>query len=531
MRIFFREIWQLCLRFRISTVFIVGSSGLLVRLFDVSVRGLRDARSWGDFCVIFDLGLAIPAGMGRAWKRGKVSGGGIVRLWQREVGDLTPHTFKHRVRASEDFVLRLGIHNRLEKHRGCVNTVTFNSEGDILVSGSDDRMVILWDWELGRSKLIFHSGHTNNVFQAKIIPYTDNRSLITCAADGEVRHAQILEGGRVDTKLLAKHEGRAHKLAFDPSSPHIFYSCGEDGLVQHFDLRAQSATPLFTCKSLRGRRCPLLGTVHLNAIAVDPRNSNLFAVAGSDEYSRLYDIRKYNWARLSNVNGPVDCFCPDHLIGDDQVGITGLAFSTCSELLVSYNDELIYLFPKDQGLGSEPGSSGLGSSSSQTTELDTGFKPGPQAYSGHQNCDTVKGVNFFGPSCEYVVSGSDCGRIFIWRKKDGELLRAMEADKHVVNCIEPHPHSTVLASSGIEDDIKLWIPNSSEPLPPVNVEEDLTADGIACFALDGFGPDDTDDDDDRGVDFDSNVELDSDDGMASDSASSWEEKPSPRPSP
>lgn len=77
---------------------------------------------------------------------------------------------------------------KLEKHRGCVNTVSFNESGDILVSGSDDRKVILWDWEIGHAKLSFHSGHVHNVFQAKFMPYSysDDCSLVTCAADGQV---------------------------------------------------------------------------------------------------------------------------------------------------------------------------------------------------------------------------------------------------------------------------------------------------------------------------------------------------------
>lgn len=82
--------------------------------------------------------------------------------------------------------MRLGIHRKLDKHRGCVNTVSFNADGDIIVSGSDDRMIILWNWDAGLVKLSFHSGHTDNVFQAKFMPYTDDRTLVTCAADGEV---------------------------------------------------------------------------------------------------------------------------------------------------------------------------------------------------------------------------------------------------------------------------------------------------------------------------------------------------------
>lgn len=45
--------------------------------------------------------------------------------------------------------------------------------------------------------------------------------------------AQILERGVVEVTTLGKHQARAHKLAIEPGSPHIFYTCGEDGLVQH----------------------------------------------------------------------------------------------------------------------------------------------------------------------------------------------------------------------------------------------------------------------------------------------------------
>ncbi|CAL5341338.1 unnamed protein product [Camellia sinensis] len=407
----------------------------------------------------------------------------IVDVWKREVGVLSTRHFARRLGASQDLVLRLDIFRKLEKHRGCVNTVSFNADGDIVVSGSDDRRVILWDWETGYVKVSFHSGHNNNVFQAKIMPYTEDRSIVTCAADGQVRHAQILERGKVETKLLGKHQRRAHKLAVEPGSPYIFYTCGEDGLVQHFDLRTGAATQLFTCQSLHDNS--YLPMIHLNAIAIDPRNPNLFAVAGSDAYTRLYDIRKYKWDGSTDFGQPTDYFCPPHLTTDEDVGITGLAFSDQSELLVSYNDEFIYLFTRDMGLGPDPAPASpvsmdsdageMGAdhhSAASPSDMDADVIVTPQVYKGHKNCDTVKGVNFFGPNCEYVVSGSDCGRIFIWKKKGGELIRVMEADKHVVNCIESHPHSVVLASSGIDADIKIWTPKALERATlPTNIEK------------------------------------------------------------
>ncbi|XVE67207.1 hypothetical protein DITRI_Ditri08aG0141500 [Diplodiscus trichospermus] len=400
----------------------------------------------------------------------------VVDVWEREVGGLSSRNFALRLAASEDLVLRLDIYKKLEKHRGCVNTVSFNDDGNILVSGSDDKRVILWDWETGHAKLAFHSGHVNNVFQAKIMPCTDDRSLVTCAADGQVRHAKILER-RVETRLLAKHQGRAHKLAIEPGSPHIVYTCGEDGLVQHIDLRTATATELFTCRPIDDSRA-YMPVINLNAISIDPRNPNLFAVAGSDEYTRLYDIRKYKWDGSTDFGLPTDYFCPPHLVGDDQVGITGLAFSEQSELLVSYNDEFIYLFTRNMGLGPNPPARSEASEIGlDDSAMEADGKAIPQVYKGHSNCETVKGVSFFGPKSEYVVSGSDCGRIFIWKKKGGELVRVMEADKHVVNCIESHPHTAVLASSGIENDIKIWTPKASDKATlPTNIEQ-------VCFVL------------------------------------------------
>ncbi|KFK30152.1 hypothetical protein AALP_AA7G223600 [Arabis alpina] len=400
----------------------------------------------------------------------------VVDFWRREVGGISSRNFSNRFSGSESMVLRLEIYKKLVKHKGCVNTVSFNGGGDILISGSDDRRVVLWDWELGNVKLSFHSGHANNVFQAKFMPFSDDRTIVTCAADGMVRRASILESGKVETSFLGLHQGRAHKLCIEPGNPHIFYTCGEDGLVQRFDLRTQAPTELFTCQAVDPSRSNM-EAIQLNTIAIDPRNSNLFAVGGMDEYARLYDIRRFQGDGLNDFSRAADHFCPPHLIGNEQVGITGLAFSEQSELLVSYNDEFIYLFTDNMGLGSNPirpspvSKSKESKSESASSPKDDSKHSVPMVYKGHKNCETVKGVNFFGPRSEYVVSGSDCGRIFIWKKKSGELIRIMEADRHVVNCIEPHPHIPVLASSGIESDIKVWTSTAAERATlPENIE-------------------------------------------------------------
>ena len=77
--------------------------------------------------------------------------------------------------------------------------------------------------------------------------------------------------------------------------------------------------------------------------------------------------------------------------------ITCLDYSYRGELLATYSDSYIYLFPKV-----EP-----------TEAANADSSPSPdssgQRYAGHINCQTVKGVTFFGPDHEFVASGSDCG--------------------------------------------------------------------------------------------------------------------------
>ncbi|XP_031656480.1 DDB1- and CUL4-associated factor 6 isoform X6 [Oncorhynchus kisutch] len=83
-------------------------------------------------------------------------------------------------------------------------------------------------------------------------------------------------------------------------------------------------------------------------------------------------------------------------------------------------------------------------------------------YKGHRNSRTmIKESCFWGNN--FVMSGSDCGHIFIWNRHTGEHLMLLEADNHVVNCLQPHPYDPILASSGIDYDIKIWSPLEASP--------------------------------------------------------------------
>lgn len=129
-----------------------------------------------------------------------------------------------------------------------------------------------------------------------------------------------------------------------------------------------------------------------------------------------------------------------------------------TELLASFNDENIYLFnANDHRLGSYL-----------------------HKYQGHVNSATIKGVNFYGAKSEYIVTGydekiaisfeniniflpfsSDCSHIFFYEKESESIVQYMQGDENgIVNVLEPHPIYAVLATSGLDKDIKIWMPSN-----------------------------------------------------------------------
>ena len=80
-------------------------------------------------------------------------------------------------------------------------------------------------------------------------------------------------------------------------------------------------------------------------------------------------------------------------------------------------------------------------------------------FEGHRHAATIKDVAFLGDEEQCVASGSDDGRMFVWRTRDAALQCAPVADRSVVNCVQSAPGGGLrLASCGIDTTVKLWAP-------------------------------------------------------------------------
>lgn len=85
----------------------------------------------------------------------------------------------------------------------------------------------------------------------------------------------------------------------------------------------------------------------------------------------------------------------------------------------------------------------------------------------------IKEATFWGN--DFVMSGSDCGHVFVWQRDNAQLRMLLQADQHVVNCLQPHPSLPILATSGIDHDIKLWAPIQDEPSFDTKMADDVSS--------------------------------------------------------
>ena len=85
-------------------------------------------------------------------------------------------------------------------------------------------------------------------------------------------------------------------------------------------------------------------------------------------------------------------------------------------------------------------------------------RPSNVARRGRSECPS-----FLSSKGQYIVSGSDDGSFFIWEKETTNLVRILQGDESIVNCLQPHPSYCFLATSGIDPVVRLW-----NPRPEVN---------------------------------------------------------------
>jgi WD40 repeat protein len=233
----------------------------------------------------------------------------VTRLQLRATGAVGPGRLL--LRADEEAVSKFALAYTFRGHHGCVNTARFSTESQFLITGSDDCRIIFWDiFSRKRLHVMNDTGHEANIFSALTLPRSGDRTLVSTGADGRVVLHTL--DSRTHT-VLGEHVGRTHRLSLDFEAPSVFLSCGEDGIVATWDVRAMTRVR----HAVTGSDGEQLA---LYAMSLNPATPTELALGGTDPSVRLFDRRAMS-------RGAFASYCPAHL-RDAAVHVTGVAHST-----------------------------------------------------------------------------------------------------------------------------------------------------------------------------------------------------------
>eukprot|EP00897_Mesotaenium_endlicherianum_P003047 jgi/Mesen1/2770/ME000170S01877 len=313
--------------------------------------------------------------------------------------------FRRATQMHASFVKRLALHSVMEGHSGCVNAIAWNKSGTLLVSGSDDTRVNIWNYATRQLAHSVDSGHMANIFCTKFLPATGDEVVVSGAGDGEVRvhrmsRAPTAGGDRRQpqngvvaassssssssssstsscgdqTTVLRCHTRRVKKLAVEEGNPNLVWSASEDATLRQHDLRQGDSCPPHAaqeCRNvlldLRGaHKRTLSGAPHqalpLKSCAISSVCPHHLLVGGSDAFARLYDRRMLPAPTASSSHAspakpppPVCYYAPMHLAENAKAGLhlTHVDFSRDGrEVLLSYSREHVYLLDAYTSAGS-----------------------------------------------------------------------------------------------------------------------------------------------------------------------------------
>ena len=155
-------------------------------------------------------------------------------IQNREYGR-RPASVLYEFQGTRQAVEALDLEGKLEGHHGCVNSISFDRTGQFLISGSDDRRLLIWCPQKGGAPLAsLSTPHHSNIFSA--VFSSDVASSWSCSREGRV----VLHHVELETHdTIFQHGQTAYQMCADPLHPALCYSCGQSGRLVLHDRRVR----------------------------------------------------------------------------------------------------------------------------------------------------------------------------------------------------------------------------------------------------------------------------------------------------
>lgn len=291
-----------------------------------------------------------------------------------------------------------------------INSIDFSPTGESLISASDDDSIVIYDCFIeGKPKRTLYSkkygvDHINYTHAGNTVIYASNK------VDDAIRYQSLH-----DNKYLRYFTGHTKKVVTLSMSPvdDTFLSGSLDKTIRLWDLRSPNCQGLM---HLPGRP----------VASFDPEGL-IFAAGINSEMIKLYDLRSFD-------KGPFTTFC---LTPDKDCDWTKLKFSSDGKMI-------------------------LVSTNGSTLRLIDAFHGEPlQTFMGHINTKGLYLEASFSPDAQYVLSGSQDGRIHIWSTEDGSKTAVLDG-KHPgpLQCVQFSPKYMMIASTC--SNMAFWLPTVEE---------------------------------------------------------------------
>ncbi|WP_243713863.1 NB-ARC domain-containing protein [Nostoc sp. 106C] len=295
----------------------------------------------------------------------------------------------------------------LEGHTNWIRSVAFSPDGEILVSGSDDKTLMLWNTKTGQC-LKTLEGHTERVWSVAFSP--DGKTVASSSEDKTVRLWDIHTGECWN--ILQKHTHWVRGVAFSPDGK-ILASGSSDRTVILWDAKTGKYL-----RTLEGQHTARVRTVAFSS------DGKILASGSDDHTIRIWDIHSGKYLKT--------------LQGHTQ-RVRSLAFSP------------------------EPNSRILASASEDHKVILWDIYNNRRHRTLSEHTEKVWSVTFTDPEGKTLITSSDDKTVKLWDAHTGECLKTLQGYTDWAWSLVFHPSSNILISGNDDKTIKLWNLDTGEP--------------------------------------------------------------------
>lgn len=298
---------------------------------------------------------------------------------------------------AEEAIRNASNHNSaiLHGHTSFVSSVSFNLNGELIVSSSYDHTARVWDVETGR-KLIILKGHHWTVNSASFSP--DGKTIVTASDDRTIgvwdsktgKLIRFLEGHTMDVKCAV----------FSPDGKRVLSASG-DKTIRIWDVQTGEPLQIWTGHDKR-----------VNSISFSPDGESLVS-ASNDQTMRLWDVKA----------------------GKELLSFMG------------HTGEVRYA-------SFSPDGRRIVSASQDRTIRVWDAKTGQCIQTLESHTSQVHYVSF-SPNGKYIVSASMDRTVRIWNITNGSIIQTLEGHVNEVHsaAFSPDGHSIV---TGGDNTVRIW---------------------------------------------------------------------------